>query len=42
MRGLKVESRWYQCDEGGFHLTSQSRSSYDSYTENRMTREVWK
>jgi hypothetical protein len=30
MRGLKVESRWYQCDEGGYHLTSESRSSYEN------------
>jgi hypothetical protein len=30
MRGLKVESRWYQCDQGGFHLTSESRSSYEN------------
>jgi hypothetical protein len=50
MRGLKVESRWYQCDEGGYHLTSESRASYEnrieSYNENRITggriQEVWK
>lgn len=28
-RGLKVEGRIYQCDEGMFHLTSQSRRSYE-------------
>lgn len=27
-RGLRVESRAYQCPEGGWHLTSESRSSY--------------
>jgi len=27
-RGLKVEGRVYQCPEGGWHLTSESRSSY--------------
>lgn len=36
MRGLKVESRAYQCPEGGWHLTAESRASY----ENRMTKEV--
>jgi hypothetical protein len=36
MRGLKVESRWYQCDEGGYHLTSQSRSSYENRNDNRI------
>lgn len=27
-RGLKIESRAYQCPEGGWHLTSESRSTY--------------
>lgn len=27
-RGLKMEGRVYQCPEGGWHLTSESRSSY--------------
>jgi hypothetical protein len=35
MRGLKVESRWYQCEEGGYHLTSESRASYENRTEGR-------
>jgi hypothetical protein len=46
MRGLKVESRWYQCDEGGYHLTSESRASYEnrieSYSENRITGGLFK
>lgn len=28
-RGLKVESRAYQCLEGGWHLTAESRKSYE-------------
>ncbi|MFH8414396.1 hypothetical protein [Streptomyces collinus] len=27
-RGLRVESRVYQCERGGWHLTAESRSSY--------------
>ncbi|MFF4510623.1 hypothetical protein [Streptomyces mirabilis] len=30
MRGLKVESRYYECEYGRFHLTSESRSSYEN------------
>ncbi|MFF7800207.1 hypothetical protein [Streptomyces olivaceus] len=30
MRGLKVESRYYECDNGRFHLTSESRASYEN------------
>jgi hypothetical protein len=29
-RGLRTESRFYECEESGlFHLTSESRSSYE-------------
>ncbi|ANT41061.1 hypothetical protein BI024_gp57 [Streptomyces phage Nanodon] len=29
-RGIKVESRFYECEESGlFHLTSESRQSYE-------------
>ncbi|ATI18998.1 hypothetical protein KGG85_gp58 [Streptomyces phage Tefunt] len=30
MRGLKVESRFYECEHGSFHLTSESRASYEN------------
>lgn len=30
MRGLKVESRYYECEHGGWHLTSESRASYEN------------
>jgi hypothetical protein len=30
MRGLKVENRAYRCPEGGWHLTAESRSSYEN------------
>ncbi|MDX3525114.1 hypothetical protein P1P75_01285 [Streptomyces sp. ID05-39B] len=30
MRGLRVESRYYECDFGSFHLTSENRSSYEN------------
>lgn len=29
-RGLKVEHRAYNCELGGWHLTSESRSSYEN------------
>ncbi|MFG2923924.1 hypothetical protein ACGFYA_20790 [Streptomyces sp. NPDC048305] len=35
-RGSKIEHRVYACEEGGWHLTSQSRASYQS----RITKEV--
>ncbi|USH44642.1 hypothetical protein SEA_BROPLEASE_58 [Streptomyces phage BroPlease] len=28
-RGLKVEGRVYECDFGGWHLTSMSRRAYE-------------
>lgn len=28
-RGMHVESRYYECPEGSFHLTSQSRRSFN-------------
>jgi hypothetical protein len=28
-RGLKVEGRVYECDFGGWHLTSMSRKQYE-------------
>ncbi|AGM12079.1 hypothetical protein ZEMLYA_57 [Streptomyces phage Zemlya] len=31
-RGIKFESRWYVCDFDMYHLTSESRSSYESRT----------
>lgn len=30
MRGLKVESRYYECEYGSYHLTSESRASYEN------------
>lgn len=30
MRGLKVEGRYYECGFGYFHLTSESRASYEN------------
>lgn len=35
-RGLKIEHRVYECEVGGWHLTSESRASY----ENRAVWEV--
>ncbi|WJN62598.1 hypothetical protein [Streptomyces phage phiScoe1] len=35
-RGTKIEHRSYQCEHGGWHLTSENSSSY----ENRMTKEA--
>lgn len=29
-RGLRVESRAYECEHGGWHLTSESRASYEN------------
>ncbi|QYW07902.1 hypothetical protein SEA_REDBEAR_56 [Streptomyces phage RedBear] len=29
-RGLRTESRYYECDSGLFHLTAESRSHYES------------
>lgn len=29
-RGLKTENRYYECEYGLFHLTSESRESYRS------------
>ncbi|MCY0933669.1 hypothetical protein [Streptomyces sp. H34-S4] len=29
-RGLRIEHRVYECYLGGFHLTAESRSSYES------------
>jgi hypothetical protein len=37
MRGLKVENRVYECEAGGWHLTSESRSTYES----RSMHENW-
>ena len=31
-RGMKRESRFYECDSGLFHLTEQSRKVFQSYT----------
>lgn len=28
-RGIRTETRWYQCDEGLFHLTSENRKTYE-------------
>ena len=33
MRGLRTESRYYRCEHGGWHLTSESRSSYENRTK---------
>jgi hypothetical protein len=33
-RGSYVENRYYECDWGSFHLTSESRKSYQSHTAN--------
>ncbi|MEU0344202.1 hypothetical protein ABZ092_35960 [Streptomyces bobili] len=32
-RGMKIEHRSYQCEFGGWHLTSESRSSYENRTK---------
>ncbi|MFD7677499.1 hypothetical protein [Streptomyces sp. NPDC060187] len=29
-RGLKIETRTYECEYGGYHLTSESRASYEN------------
>ncbi|WP_052397164.1 hypothetical protein [Streptomyces sp. NRRL F-5123] len=29
-RGLKIEHRVHACDFGGFHLTSESRASFEN------------
>ncbi|AWY07626.1 hypothetical protein SEA_YOSIF_62 [Streptomyces phage Yosif] len=29
-RGLRVEQRYYECDFGMWHLTSENRKSYES------------
>ncbi|MFD7259357.1 hypothetical protein [Streptomyces sp. NPDC059874] len=29
-RGLRIEHRVYSCEFGGFHLTAESRSSYEA------------
>lgn len=33
LRGVYRESRYYVCEEGMHHLTSQSRSTFNSYAE---------
>ncbi|MFF3249696.1 hypothetical protein ACFYWP_01465 [Actinacidiphila glaucinigra] len=43
-RGQHIEQRYYQCDYGMFHLTSQNRSDYEGRAshENKMRIEVAK
>jgi hypothetical protein len=36
MRGLKVENRAYLCEEGGWHLTSESRRKFEDRNANTM------
>jgi hypothetical protein len=36
MRGLKVENRAYLCEEGGWHLTSESRRKFEDRNTNTM------
>lgn len=35
-RGQHIEQRFYECDEGLFHLTSENRSSYESRNAYRI------
>jgi hypothetical protein len=35
-RGLKVETRAYQCEFGGWHLTSENRRSFEDRNANIM------
>jgi hypothetical protein len=30
-RGLRIEHRTYQCSEGGWHLTAESRAKYEGW-----------
>lgn len=31
VRGAQMESRYFMCDEGYYHLTSQSRRTFQTY-----------
>ncbi|MET8111219.1 hypothetical protein [Streptomyces prasinus] len=39
-RGLKLEHRVYACEFGGWHLTSESRASYEHRVESQTSVEA--